>query len=102
MFDDSVNSVTRLLSSNPTKKLTAHSLTMPFLDIGLAYGVFFSGYGCLLVSNACSVGTNRVFSSHHASFLPRSHGGPRALSVAIFVPGPTSSATSRLHPPSPL
>ena len=35
-------------------------------------------------------------SSHRASFLPRR--GPRALSVAISVPGPTSSAAaSRLH-----
>ncbi|CAD6219209.1 unnamed protein product [Miscanthus lutarioriparius] len=37
-------------------------------------------------------------SHHHASFLPRPRGGPRALSVAISVPGPTSSAAaSRLH-----
>ncbi|GJM98745.1 hypothetical protein PR202_ga15781 [Eleusine coracana subsp. coracana] len=37
-------------------------------------------------------------SSHHASFLPRSRGGPRAaLSVAMSVPGPASTAAGRLH-----
>jgi len=54
-----VSSVTRPLSSSPTKKLAAHSTTTPFPDIGLApRGAFFSGCGCLSVSSACNVGTN--------------------------------------------
>ncbi|GJN33961.1 hypothetical protein PR202_gb22592 [Eleusine coracana subsp. coracana] len=37
-------------------------------------------------------------SSHHASFLPRSRSAPRAaLSVAMSVPGPASTAAGRLH-----
>ncbi|KAG2635126.1 probable monogalactosyldiacylglycerol synthase 1, chloroplastic [Panicum virgatum] len=36
-------------------------------------------------------------SPHHASFLPRPRGGPRALSAAVSAPGPASSAASRFH-----